>query len=35
MNRNKDPRKVPSAVRKFKKACDELAELVNMQLFDG
>ena len=35
MNRNKATRKVPSAVRKFKKACDALAELVNEQLFDG
>ena len=35
MNRNKATRKVPSAVRKFKKACDDLAELVNEQLFDG
>ena len=35
MNRNKATRKVPSAVRNFKKACDDLAELVNEQLFDG
>ena len=35
MNRNKDPRKAPSVVREFKKACDDLAELVNEQLFDG
>lgn len=35
MNRNKVTRKVPSAVRKFKNACDDLAELVNEQLFDG
>lgn len=35
MNRNKAPRKAPSVVRKFKKACDDLAELVNEQLFDG
>ena len=35
MNRNKAPRKVPSVVRKYKKACDDLAELVNEQLFDG
>lgn len=35
MNRNKDPRKAPSVVRNFKKACDDLAELVNEQLFDG
>ena len=35
MNRNKAPRKVPSVVRKYKNACDDLAELVNEQLFDG
>lgn len=35
MNRNKAPRKAPSVVRQFKKACDDLAELVNEQLFDG
>lgn len=35
MNGNKAPRKSPSVVREFKKACDDLAELVNMQLFDG
>ena len=35
MNRNKAPRKFPSVVRNFKKACDDLAELVNEQLFDG
>ena len=35
MNRNMAPRKVPSVVRKYKKACDDLAELVNEQLFDG
>ena len=35
MNRNKPPRKAPSVVREFKKACDDLAELVNEQLFDG
>ena len=35
MNRNKAHRKVPSVVRKYKKACDDLAELVNEQLFDG
>ena len=35
MNRNKAPRKGPSVVREFKKACDDLAELVNEQLFDG
>lgn len=35
MNRNKGPRKAPSVVRNFKKACDDLAELVNEQLFDG
>ena len=35
MNGNKAPRKVPSVVRNFKKACDDLAELVNEQLFDG
>ena len=35
MNRNKAPRKAPSVVREFKKACDDLAELVNEQLFDG
>ena len=35
MNRNNAPRKVPSVVRKYKKACDDLAELVNEQLFDG
>ena len=35
MNRNKAPRKVLSVVREFKKACDDLAELVNVQLFDG
>lgn len=35
MNRNNAPRKAPSVVRKYKKACDELAELVNEQLFDG
>lgn len=35
MNRNEAPRKVPSVVRKYKKACDDLAELVNEQLFDG
>lgn len=34
MNRNKDIRKAPSVVRKFKKACDDLAEAVNKQLFD-
>ena len=34
MNRNMAPRKVPSVVRKYKKACDDLAELVNEQLFD-
>ena len=31
MNRSK----APSVVREFKKACDDLAELVNEQLFDG
>ena len=35
MNRNKAPRKVSSVVRKYKNACDDLAELVNEQLFDG
>ena len=35
MKRNKAPRKVPSVIRKYKKACDDLAELVNEQLFDG
>ena len=35
MNGNKDPRKALSVVREFKKACDDLAELVNEQLFDG
>ena len=35
MKRNKAPRKVPSVVRKYKKACDDLAELINEQLFDG
>ena len=35
MNRNKAHRKVPSVVRKYKKACDDLAELVNEQIFDG
>lgn len=35
MNGNKAPRKAPSVVRQFKKACDDLAELVNEQLFDG
>ena len=35
MNRNKATRKAPSVVREFKKACDDLAELVNEQLFDG
>ena len=35
MNGNKETRKAPSVVRTFKKACDDLAELVNMQLFDG
>ena len=35
MNRKKEPRKAPSVVREFKKACDDLAELVNEQLFDG
>lgn len=35
MNRNKAPRKAPSVVREFKKSCDDLAELVNEQLFDG
>ena len=35
MNRNNAPRNVPSVVRNFKKACDDLAELVNEQLFDG
>ena len=35
MNRNKAPRKATSVVREFKKACDDLAELVNEQLFDG
>ena len=31
MNRSK----APSVVREFKKACDDLAELVSEQLFDG
>ena len=35
MNRNKAYSKAPPVVRKFKNACDDLAELVNMQLFDG
>lgn len=35
MNRNKETCKAPSVVREFKKACDDLAELVNEQLFDG
>ena len=35
MNGNKETRKAPSVVREFKKACDDLAELVNEQLFDG
>mgnify|MGYP003398815728 CR=1 FL=1 len=35
MNGNKAPRKSPSVVREFKKACDDLAELVNEQLFYG
>lgn len=35
MNGNKAPCKAPSVVREFKKACDDLAELVNEQLFDG
>ena len=35
MNRNKAHRKAPSVVSQFKKACDDLAELVNEQLFDG
>ena len=35
MNRNKAHHKVPSVVRKYKKACDDLAELINEQLFDG
>ena len=35
MNGNKETRKAPSVVREFKNACDDLAELVNMQLFDG
>lgn len=35
MNGNKETRKAPSVVREFKKACDDLAELVNMRLFDG
>ena len=35
MNRNKATCKVPSVVRNFKKACEDLAELVNEQLFDG
>lgn len=35
MNSNKNIRKAPSVVRNFKKACDDLAELVNEQLFDG
>ena len=35
MNRNKANRKAPSVVSQFKKACDDLAELVNEQLFDG
>ena len=35
MNGNKSPRKAPSVVRQFKKACDDLAGLVNEQLFDG
>lgn len=35
MNRNNETRKAPSVVRVFKKACDDLAELVNEQLFDG
>ena len=35
MNRNKAPRKATSVVREFKKACDDLAELVYEQLFDG
>ena len=35
MNRNKEHRKVHSVVRKYKNACDDLAELVNEQLFDG
>ena len=35
MNRNKAHHKVPSVVRKYEKACDDLAELINEQLFDG
>lgn len=35
MNRNKETCKAPSVVREFKKACDDLAEIVNEQLFDG
>lgn len=35
MNRNKAYSNAPPVVRKFKNACDDLAELVNMQLFDG
>lgn len=35
MNRNKETCKAPSVVRELKKACDDLAELVNEQLFDG
>ena len=35
MNRNKAYSKAPPVVRKFKNACDDLAELVNEQLFDG
>lgn len=35
MNRNKETCNGPSVVREFKNACDDLAELVNEQLFDG
>lgn len=35
MNGNKETRKALSVVREFKKACGDLAELVNEQLFDG
>lgn len=34
MNSNKNIRKAPSVVRQFKKACDDLAEAINKQLFD-
>lgn len=34
MNSNKNIRKAPSVVCQFKKACDDLAEAINKQLFD-